>query len=30
MSALTSHIIEVIEPEAHLYNTLYQRCRDIP
>ncbi|CDW88693.1 clathrin-coated vesicle protein [Stylonychia lemnae] len=22
--------MEVIEPEAHLYNTLYQRCRDIP
>lgn len=30
MSALTSHIMEVVEPENYLYNTLLQRCNDIP
>lgn len=28
--ALTSHIMEVIEPEALLYHSMYQRCTDIP
>ena len=28
--SLTSHIMEVVEPDTHLYNTLLQRCIDIP
>ena len=30
MTALVSHIMEVMEPEHSLYYTMEQRCIDIP